>query len=166
MFDTLASANSNVDQLLTPGFQGAMLTLASVTLTQGAGSVAIAGDVSGISAGDHGFHFHAVGDCDPDSAFETAGGHFNPTDHQHGMQNPQGPHAGDLPNVTATEEGTVSIDLTTDLISLTEGDPGYVFDADGTALMIHAGPDDMKTDPSGNSGDRIACAVIEAPPSS
>ena len=137
--------------------------IGSVTLTQGDDGVAITGGLSGIAAGEHGFHFHAVGDCDPAGAFESAGGHFNPTEHQHGTENPEGPHAGDLPNVTAAADDTVAVDLSSNLISLTEGDPAYVFDADGTALMIHADPDDMKTDPSGNSGDRIACAVIEAP---
>lgn len=137
--------------------------IGSVTLTHGDGGVTIEGELTGVAAGEHGFHFHAVGDCDPASAFESAGDHFNPTDHQHGLENPQGPHAGDLPNVTAAEDGIVAIDLTTDMISLTEGDPAYVFDADGTALVVHADPDDMVTDPAGNSGDRIACAVIEAP---
>jgi len=134
-----------------------------VTLTQGDGGVGIAGDLVGIPVGEHGFHFHTVGDCDPAGAFESAGGHFNPTDHQHGLENPQGSHAGDLPNVTGAQDGAMAVDLTTDMISLTEGDPAYVFDADGTALVVHADPDDMVTDPSGNSGDRIACAVIEAP---
>jgi superoxide dismutase, Cu-Zn family len=136
--------------------------IGSVTLTQEGENVSISGNLTGVAAGEHGFHFHATGDCDPATAFETAGDHFNPTDHQHGMENPEGPHAGDLPNVTAGEDGAVAIDLRTDMISLTEGDPAYVFDADGTALVLHADPDDMKTDPSGNSGDRIACAVIEA----
>ena len=78
------------------------------------------------------------------------------------MENPEGPHAGDLPNVTAADDGSVTVDLTTDMISVTAGDPAYVFDADGSALVIHAGPDDNVTDPAGNSGDRLACAVIEA----
>jgi Cu-Zn family superoxide dismutase len=134
----------------------------SVTLTQGDGSVTLAGDITGQTPGQHGFHFHQVGDCDGASGFESAGGHFNPTDHQHGLENPEGPHAGDLPNVTAGDDGAVAVDLTTDLISLTEGEPGYVFDEDGTALVIHAAADDNVTDPSGNSGDRVACAVIEA----
>lgn len=138
--------------------------IGSVTLTQSDSGVAIAGNLTGIPAGEHGFHFHAVGDCDSASAFETAGDHFNPTQHQHGLENPQGPHAGDLPNVTAGADETVDVDLTTEMISLVEGDPAYVFDADGTALVIHAEPDDMKTDPSGSSGDRIGCAVIEASP--
>ena len=134
----------------------------SVTLAQGDGTVAVTGELTGITPGLHGFHFHETGDCDASAAFESAGKHFNPTAHQHGLENPEGPHAGDLPNVEAVAEGGVAVDLTTDLISLTEGDPAYVFDADGTALVIHAGPDDNVTDPSGNSGDRVACAVIEA----
>lgn len=133
-------------------------------MNQGEDGVTIVGNLTGIPAGEHGFHFHAVGDCDAAAAFESAGDHFNPAAHQHGLKNPEGPHAGDLPNVAAAEDGSVAINLTTDLISLTEGDPAYVFDTDGTALMLHADPDDMKTDPSGNSGDRIACAVVvEAP---
>lgn len=138
------------------------MEIGSVTLTQGEGSVSMTGELTGVSPGDHGFHFHETGDCDGASGFESAGSHFNPTSHQHGLENPEGPHAGDLPNVTAGDDGTVAVDLTTDMISLTEGDPAYVFDADGTALVLHAGPDDQVTDPSGNSGDRIACAVIEA----
>jgi superoxide dismutase, Cu-Zn family len=136
--------------------------LGVVTLTQGEGSVSISGELTGVPAGEHGFHFHQTGDCDAATMFESAGSHFNPTEHQHGLENPEGPHAGDLPNVTATEAGTVTVDLSTDMISLTEGDPAYVFDDDGTALVLHADADDNVTDPSGNSGDRIACAVIEA----
>ena len=136
--------------------------IGSVTLAQGDGAVTVSGELAGITPGEHGLHFHQTGDCDGVSGFESAGGHFNPTDHQHGLENPEGPHAGDLPNVTAAEDGTVAVDLTTDLISLTEGDPAYVFDDDGTALVIHADPDDNMTDPSGNSGDRVGCAVIEA----
>lgn len=135
----------------------------TVTLTQDGSSVTISGQLTGIAEGEHGFHFHTVGECDPAAAFESAGDHFNPTGSQHGMENPEGPHAGDLPNVTAAADGNVTVDLTTDMISLTEGDPAYIFDTDGTALVLHADPDDMMTDPSGNSGDRIACAVIEAP---
>lgn len=136
--------------------------IGAVTLTQGDGTVAITGNLEGVTPGDHGMHFHETGNCDGSTGFESAGGHFNPADHQHGLENPDGPHAGDLPNVTAIDDGTVPVELTTDLISLAEGEDGYVFDDDGTALVIHAGPDDQVTDPAGNSGDRFACAVIEA----
>ena len=134
----------------------------SVTLTQGDGGVAVSGTIEGMTPGEHGFHFHETGNCDGTTKFESAGKHFNPTEHQHGLENPEGPHAGDLPNVTADDAGMVAVELTTNTVSLTEGEAGYVFDDDGTALVIHAAPDDNVTDPSGNSGDRVACAVIEA----
>jgi superoxide dismutase, Cu-Zn family len=138
--------------------------LGTVQLASAADGVSVSGDLTGIAPGEHGMHFHETGDCDPSTAFESAGAHFNPTSHQHGTENPEGPHAGDLPNVTAGADGTVAVALTTDMISLTEGDPAYVFDTDGTALVLHAAADDYQTDPSGNSGDRVACAVIEAAP--
>ena len=138
------------------------LEIGNATLTQGEDGVSITGELTGVAPGEHGFHFHQVGDCDATSQFESAGSHFNPTGHKHGLENPEGPHAGDLPNVTASEAGTVTLDLSTDTVSLVEGDEAYVFDEDGTALVLHANADDHRTDPSGNSGDRIACGVIEA----
>ena len=119
-------------------------------------------DANVVKPGQHGIHFHAVGKCDgPD--FTTAGAHFNPTNKMHGMNNPQGPHLGDLPNLpidasTAAQSGYAAT-LTTSMITLSAG-PASIFDADGTALVIHANPDDEMTDPSGNSGGRIACAVL------
>lgn len=136
----------------------------SVSLTQAEGSVTLSGDVMGLSEGDHGIHFHETGDCDASTAFESAGAHFNPASHQHGLENPEGAHAGDLPNVTASADGSVQFELTSEMISLMEGEEGYVFDDDGTALIIHAEADDQMTDPSGNSGDRVLCAVLEAAP--
>ena len=136
--------------------------LGSVTLTpHHDGGVSIAGGLREISPGEHGIHFHQTGSCDTASAFDSAGSHFNPTDMAHGLDNEDGPHLGDLPNVTAAEDGTVTIDLTSTRVSLHEGDEGYLFDDDGTAIVIHAAADDQVTDPSGNSGDRIACAVVE-----
>jgi len=119
-------------------------------------------DATVVTPGQHGIHFHAVGACaGPD--FATAGPHFNPTGKMHGAQNPQGPHAGDLPNltVTAAAAGGPTATLTTTAITLAGG-PASIFDADGTALVIHANPDDEVTDPSGNSGGRVACAVLTA----
>lgn len=138
----------------------------TVTLTQQDDGVHIQGSVMGLTPGDHGIHFHETGDCDSAAGFESAGGHFNPAGHQHGLENPQGVHAGDIPNLMAADDGTTGIDLVSDKIGLIEGSDGYVFDADGTALVIHADPDDQVTDPSGNSGDRLFCAVIEASPAS
>ena len=108
----------------------------------------------GLSPGDHGLHLHSVGRCDG-PGFESAGAHWNPAGRQHGHLNPNGAHSGDLPNLTASANGRGAINF------LVTG--GSLADADGTALVIHAGPDDYKTDPSGNSGGRVACAVIAAP---
>jgi Cu-Zn family superoxide dismutase len=112
----------------------------------------------GLPAGVHGLHVHEVGRCDP-PAFTSAGGHFNPTGRQHGLSNPAGPHAGDLPNLTVASSGVASYVATSQALALASG-PSSVFDADGAALVIHAGPDDDRTDPAGNSGERIACGVI------
>lgn len=113
--------------------------------------------VAGISQGAHGVHLHTVGACEaPD--FESAGGHLDPEGRQHGTQNPAGAHLGDLPNVTVggTGAGTVSATLR----GPREAVLSRLFDADGTAVVVHAGPDDYRTDPSGNSGTRIACGVL------
>ena len=112
--------------------------------------------VQGLPPGDHGLHLHAVGRCDGPS-FESAGAQWNPAGRQHGHLNPQGAHAGDLPNLTASANGRGAINF------LVTG--GSLADADGTSLVIHARADDYRTDPSGNSGERIACAVL-APPRS
>ena len=105
----------------------------------------------GLTPGDHGIHLHAVGRCEG-PGFQSAGGHWNPEGRQHGHLNPQGQHQGDLPNITVSANGRGT---TAFLVSRHE-----MGDADGTSLVIHAQPDDYKTDPSGNSGDRVACAVL------
>ena len=107
--------------------------------------------VQGLPAGEHGLHLHAVGRCDG-PAFQSAGAHWNPAGKQHGHLNPAGAHAGDLPNLTVSANGRGALNFLVPQQGLA--------DADGTALVIHAKPDDFRSDPSGNSGDRIACAVI------
>lgn len=137
--------------------------LGTLTLTGGADGVTISGTIEGIPPGEHGFHIHETGNCDVSTSFESAGGHFNPTGNQHGFDNPDGPHAGDMRNQTADADGRLAVDVTNDMVSLTEGEEGYLLDDDGSALMVHSGPDDYVTDPGGDAGDRIACAVIGAP---
>lgn len=142
-----------------PLIDGTGATIGSVQLSQDAGGVVqliVSG--SGLSAGDHGIHIHAVGKCEG-PGFTTAGGHFNVTAHQHGLENPSGPHYGDLTGLVAAANGTYSYSATTNRVSLTGG-ASNIFDADGTALVIHADKDDQVTDPTGNSGARVACAVL------
>lgn len=116
-------------------------------------------DVHGIPDGLHGFHIHTVGRCDPPD-FASAGGHLNPDAHKHGVKNPEGPHAGDLPNVII--RGGRSQGWTAGTLRVTnDGGPAGLFDADGSAVVLHALVDDEMTDPSGNSGARIACGVIQ-----
>ena len=107
-----------------------------------------------LEAGEHGFHVHETGSCTPD--FEAAGAHLNPDGSSHGLLSANGPHAGDLPNLVIPEDGAPTYVATT--MRLT---PEALFDADGSAVIIHAGPDDYVTDPGGNSGDRVACGVLE-----
>ncbi len=121
--------------------------------------VKIAVQVTGLSPGKHGFHVHAVGKCDPPD-FKSAGPHFNPGGKKHGHLNPEGAHAGDLPNLTVGKDGKGQATYTAKEVTLGEG-PRSLFGPEGTALVIHADPDDEKTDPTGNSGGRVACGVIE-----
>lgn len=115
--------------------------------------------LQGLSPGEHAFHIHETGACEP-PAFESAGGHFNPHGKEHGYMSPAGNHAGDLPNIHVPESGNLTFEAIARQASLGDG-PGNVLDSDGSALMIHAGPDDYKTDPAGGAGDRIACGVIQ-----
>ena len=131
----------------------------TLTLTQEGDLIHFAGDLSNLPAGAHGIHVHAVGTCSPD--FAAAGPHYNPVGKQHGLENPAGPHAGDLANVTVNGDGTAAYDHKTSMVSLLPG-PVSVYDADGSSIIIHTSADDYKTDPSGNSGGRIACGVINA----
>ena len=114
--------------------------------------------VKGVPPGEHAFHVHAVGKCEP--PFTSAGGHFNPAGKKHGMEAAEGSHAGDMPNLFIPASGELTVEIANPMISLVKGQPNTVFDADGSAVIIHAGADDYKTDPTGNAGDRIACGVI------
>lgn len=129
---------------------------AATAATDPSGAVRITVAATGLTPGVHGIHIHTVGLCEGPK-FETAGAHWNPTAKSHGAENPNGPHAGDLPNLTAAADGTARVDLT-----LPAGTMAELLDADGAAIVVHAKADDLKTDPSGNSGDRIACGVFKA----
>lgn len=133
--------------------------IGTATFSKARGGVKVHVVVAGLTPGKHGIHIHAAGKCEaPD--FKSAGGHFNPTGKHHGLRNPQGAHAGDMPNLTAGKNGKATATFTARGATLGEGE-GSLFGPDGTALVIHAAADDEKTDPAGNSGDRIACGVIE-----
>lgn len=119
--------------------------------------VLIRAQLEGLPPGVKGFHIHEVGECVP--PFESAGGHYNPTDVEHGFFSESGPHAGDMPNIEAPDSGAVTVEVLNPFIRLEEGD---VFDEDGASLMVHSGPDDYASQPAGDAGDRIACGIIEA----
>lgn len=134
-------------------------SVGTVSAWQTAGGVGIRILASGLPHGIHGIHVHSVGRCDGPK-FESAGPHWNPASRKHGLSNPAGPHGGDLPNVTVAANGVISTIVTVPGASLSAGS---LADADGAALVIHARADDNVTDPSGNSGDRIACAILVQP---
>ena len=127
------------------------------------GTVTVDVNAIGLTPGAHGIHFHEVGQCDGASAFATAGAHYNPLNREHGLERPAGPHAGDAPNLVASSNGTASLSFTTDRITLTSGSIS-LFDANGSSVVIHAAADDQVTQPSGNSGGRVACGVIQLTP--
>ncbi len=167
---TAAAAGAQGQRATGTFVSGAGAQIGTAELTQEANQVRVTvrfNDASVVTPGNHGFHFHAVGRCDgPD--FMSAGGHFNPTSRQHGLKNPAGPHAGDLPNLpidptTRNQTGSgYSFVTTTTLVTLTPG-PASLFDADGAAIIIHARQDQLTSGESKSGvsgGPRLACGVI------
>lgn len=134
--------------------------IGQASLTPKDGGLWLEVDARTLTPGAHGLHLHAVGTCTaPD--FVSAGGHWNPREHRHGAEAADGAHMGDLPNLVADDAGNAHLAVLVSMAALDGSEMG-VLDADGTAIVIHAGPDDYKTDPSGNSGARVACGVVKA----
>jgi superoxide dismutase, Cu-Zn family len=130
----------------------------TVELLQTPAGVLLKVSVKGLPAGEHAFHVHAVGKCEP--PFDSAGGHFNPGGKKHGLMAPEGHHAGDMPNLHVPQSGELVVEVVNTAVTLEPGKPNSLFGPNGTAIVIHAGVDDYKTDPAGNAGGRIACGVI------
>ena len=130
----------------------------TATLTEMKGGVQISLKLTKLPPGTHALHIHEVDQCDPPD-FKSAGGHFNPYGKKHGVKNPQGHHAGDLPNIVVGPDGTAATQLMAAGVTLGTG-TNSLFHLGGTSLVIHASPDDDRTDPAGNAGARIACGVI------
>jgi superoxide dismutase, Cu-Zn family len=134
--------------------------IGNAILTQTTSGVVIVIDVSNVADGEHGFHIHETGACDAADGFKSAGGHFEPAQHQHGYMAEHGSHAGDMPNQFVATDGKLRAHVLNPNVTLADG-PASLLDADGSALVVHADPDDYNSQPAGDAGDRIACAVIE-----
>lgn len=130
----------------------------TVNLTQTSQGVLLKLSLKGMPAGEKAFHIHAVGKCE--APFTTAGGHFNPGGKKHGLAAADGAHAGDMPNLFIPASGDLTVEVLNTAITLAKGQPNSVFDADGSAIVIHANADDHKTDATGNAGDRLVCGII------
>lgn len=132
--------------------------IGTVAISEIAQGLRIFAQAEDLPPGVHAFHIHETGQCETPS-FESAGGHYNPTGMQHGWDNPEGPHAGDFPNVHVHEDGKLAVEYFTAALTLSEGE-NTLFDDDGSAVVVHEGPDDYQSDPAGHAGARIACGVI------
>jgi Cu-Zn family superoxide dismutase len=154
---TVGTAAAQTAKAVVKNADGA--TIGTIDLTQVSDGVLIKLTAKGLPAGEHAFHVHAVGKCEP--PFTSAGGHFNPDGHKHGMMAADGHHAGDMPNLIVPASGEIAVEVVNTAVTLRKDRPNSLFKPDGTAFIIHAGADDYKTDPTGNAGGRIACAVVE-----
>lgn len=133
-------------------------TVGTASLRETKDGLLIIVNAKGLPEGLHAVHIHSIGKCEG-PAFTSAGGHFNPLNKKHGLKNPDGPHAGDLPDMYVNKDGVGRYEALLESMTLGSGETS-IFDSDGSAIVIHATADDNMTDPAGNSGDRIACGVI------
>jgi Cu-Zn family superoxide dismutase len=131
----------------------------SAALTQTPAGVLIRLVLDGLPPGERAFHIHGVGKCEP--PFASAGPHFNPRGRKHGLMAAGGHHAGDMPNLVVPSDGALTVEVLNPDVTLEKGKANSLFGPQGTALVIHAGKDDYKTDPTGDAGGRIACGVVE-----
>jgi superoxide dismutase, Cu-Zn family len=149
-----------IGSLVVPLIDSKGKVIGQARLTPLKNGVAMRINVAGLMPGLHGIHFHEHGKCDP-SEFTTAGAHLNPYEKEHGFANPKGPHIGDLPNLVVKNNGTAEMEFITKEVNMNKGDSNSLLKEGGTSIIIHEKEDDLKTDPTGNSGGRTACGVIK-----
>jgi superoxide dismutase, Cu-Zn family len=133
-------------------------SVGTIEMRQTPHGVLLIGRLDGLPPGPHAFHIHGVGKCEP--PFTSAGGHFNPAGKKHGLLVADGHHAGDLPNLHVPASGALTFEMLAPAVSLVAGAAGDLFDADGSSIIVHAGVDDYKSDPTGDAGGRIACGIV------
>jgi Cu-Zn family superoxide dismutase len=151
------SSSNSANQATAQMRDAAGNSLGTLTITETGTGLLTTGTLRGLAPGTHGIHLHAVGRCEP--PFASAGGHWNPTARQHGVNNPMGPHLGDMMNIDVAADGSANVSVRTPGGTLRGTDA--LLDSDGAAIVVHASADDYRTDPAGNSGARVACGVVQ-----